>query len=787
MPVKTNGFMDWTRLFRGLEARVALFLLTVLLASSCALGHADSRRMVITQDRDQNINVSVDPSLMPDANIRREKGRMVIELPDKAFPKGFPPGTLRVDSDSKGFVRVGRTDTSTTVTIDSDQVFLSIEKLSAPPQKVSPKPTPSPEASPSVANPSQGKIESEAKASEKPIAQKAHPAKPIPASEPEVKPESSRTATPGKTETLPEPKRPVEKPAAEIESREKKPTKTEHSKEDALKEPVDPEKPPEIQPQAEEPPSLAEEEAVTPESEPEAEPTITHEGETGIPLDALLKQRPEPVTSDGTLIRVIAGLLAVLLMIAGFFKYLLPELMRRYPDFFKNRQEVYEQKKADLKTQANKGRNERPLGLGALKKRQALQDTDASPDIPETALGDEALDPLPESMNETYPLFRHAGISPALGEQDADSPTPSANTDSDDRDEWIAPRYEQPEFRMPTIPRVTLPKISMPALSFPKFSAPRLPKPLLPKFPELRPPDFSPVQLKMTTIWRRIKKKMEPDPDRYMKQIKEMNSAFDVLYTRNLSRNKALHLVDLWGRHMIIATTPKSVTLLGVMRGEGRDLYFEDLTVDNVRLLGDVTRGQSAASYILEFYNQARASIVREANQATKASEEADFDELYRKYLKEQEVRREKRIETSQQVADDVDASPPISVDVSGWMQPVFPKKPVEATATSASPEIKKPTTAEFDIKKQDIEKQPVVTHLENQENRHQEILREVVRVVRPHSEGNPISEPSSTSISTPETALPRMRRKPARSTEKSPPSMEEVVYLHDYDDEYHE
>ncbi len=807
MPVKTNGFMDWTRLFRGLEARVGALLLMGALVFACALAHADSRRIVITQDRDDNINVSVDPSLMPDANIRRESGRMVIELPDKAFPRGFEPGTLRVDSDSRQFVRVERTNNATTVVIDSSQIFLSIQDLSAPPRRTAPAPAvptdvaremaetkPSgPVASPEIPEPAQ-----------------------VPVTQPKVKlqkPEpvaaKSEKMTEAKPETEPEVKPAQPVPEKSAQSELKQVSKPEATMDEAP--PLTPETLDEALSSM-----TVEEEPAEEVPEPLAAPVLTHEGETGIPLDHLMRQRRDPVTSDGTLIRIVAGLLVVLLMIGGFFRYMLPALMRRYPDFFKNRQEAYERKMAARTAnaeQAGKGKKAREplLGLAGLRKRELLPVEEA-----ETVVNLENAEEEIEE-EEVYPLFRQAGIFPALGVQEPDLLEVDEGLGTDEP-EPVSPKLRTPEFRLPTLPKITLPE--MPRISVPRISLPALPRlsmPAMPqiRLPEFRLPDYTPVQLKAASVWRTIRKRMEPDPERYMKQIKDMNGAFDVLYTRNLSRTKALHLVDLWGRHMIIATTSKTVTLLGVMRGEGRDLYFEDLTVDNVRLMGEYARGQSPTSYILDFYEEARSGIVQQANRTADAAEEADFDDLYRKYLREQEVRREQNRQVPEKPKPEkpeADA-PKISADVTDWNRPVFPRKTVKTVERQQSVPASAPQPLDFLPEPDDeslrqtreelsweVERPVVQTPVETprekeirrEEIRHREILQEVVQVIRPRSVDDVVAENRRKKDAGPDMAAdsPELRQEPVMPARKKTPrrhpaQMEEVVYLQDYDDEY--
>ena len=127
--------MKTGRISRGLSGLLAGFVAVFVLMSALwvmPLAMADSRGLIITQDSDDNINVTIDPSLISDVQIKRNDGKMTIELMDDRLTDTAKPADVVVDSPLKRSqtVQVQQSGKRRTVTINSSKVFLSIQELS---------------------------------------------------------------------------------------------------------------------------------------------------------------------------------------------------------------------------------------------------------------------------------------------------------------------------------------------------------------------------------------------------------------------------------------------------------------------------------------------------------------------------------------------------------------------------------------------------------------------------------------------------------------------------------
>ncbi|MBY0449956.1 MAG: flagellar biosynthetic protein FliO [Cyanobacteria bacterium] len=126
-----KGLLPMRRSFRAL---LGSMLLITAFQSSLTPGLAGSRGLSIRQDaKKPSINVTIDPGLIPDAQIHRSDTQMTIELPDNAFSTGNKPGfDIPGSLTSSGAVKVERRGKSTAITINANQIYMNIEELDDP-------------------------------------------------------------------------------------------------------------------------------------------------------------------------------------------------------------------------------------------------------------------------------------------------------------------------------------------------------------------------------------------------------------------------------------------------------------------------------------------------------------------------------------------------------------------------------------------------------------------------------------------------------------------------------
>lgn len=264
-----------------LAAQASLWAFALLIALS-PQAWADTRRLAIAQADDLSMQVRIDPSLVPDAQILRYPTRMVILLPDKAFPKGFASGTLRVDPASRVRVSVSHQNNATAITVRGDRVTLGIQDLSALTR---------PQAAPVLApesSPGEG-----ASAPPTAILAQSAPVSSQATSTRQAGPSPHVTPPPLRHHALPRATPPAPHALFPGASRQALP--------DAAPSPA--------APQAGGAGSVAP--AASPDSAPEPLPPDTPLDD--VPLSTLMKGR-EPVVTDATLIRLAGGLLVVLVL-----------------------------------------------------------------------------------------------------------------------------------------------------------------------------------------------------------------------------------------------------------------------------------------------------------------------------------------------------------------------------------------------------------------------------------------------------------------------------------------
>ncbi|MGE0200358.1 MAG: flagellar biosynthetic protein FliO [Candidatus Melainabacteria bacterium] len=100
--------------------------------------HAEEKAVSIARDFEDNVMVTIDPAVMPDLKIRRQKGRMTIVLPEQAATQG----KLSVEPilEKAQLVNVQHRNHQKIITIDSDQVYVGIRPGNRSPLQLSPRP-----------------------------------------------------------------------------------------------------------------------------------------------------------------------------------------------------------------------------------------------------------------------------------------------------------------------------------------------------------------------------------------------------------------------------------------------------------------------------------------------------------------------------------------------------------------------------------------------------------------------------------------------------------------------
>ncbi|MBK8189677.1 MAG: hypothetical protein IPK79_04435 [Vampirovibrionales bacterium] len=504
---------------------------------------ADSRRLVVAQGADLSMQVRLDPSLAPDAQILRYPSRMVILLPDKAFPEGFAAGTLRVDPASRPRVSIARQNGATAVTIRGDRVGLGLQDLSRLESSAGPgssglgttgsaangaSPPSSADARSAPGAPSAGvQAAKPATALASPLALLAQV---LPVSSPSPQKASRAIGAPSAraaVSSAPQPsnRRSLFSQTPPPQTAQAAPAPAETASSEPLVPPLT-QTPSQTAPQ---PQSV------------EALPSGSRLDD--VPLSALIGGR-EPLLSNATLIRMALGLLIALGLVVGVLRYGLPRW--RGGSLLQSGQNSAQrhgwQAMAPRSTPSQSSRSRPP--------RPSSRPPLLTPNAGESA--------------------RHGGGKP---------PGRASSGGG---------------------------------------------------------------LLGVVRDW--LERRRQAETQRQREAVRQMNPAFDILETRELGGGKTLHRVDLWGRQLIIATSPRTISLLAVLDDEGHDLYFNDAQAENGRLLAQMVGERDALRDIFRQAERhwtpvadlpefAQTQPVERANRAVRL--EATFDDLYRKYLNE--------------------------------------------------------------------------------------------------------------------------------------------------------
>lgn len=109
----------------GILAALVLILPCISLAFQAV--QATEKSIAIGRDFEDNITVAIDPAVISDIQIRRGNGKMMIELLDSADTKAF---SIEPILKKAQLVDVGKGPNGRVITIHSNRVFLSIQDLS---------------------------------------------------------------------------------------------------------------------------------------------------------------------------------------------------------------------------------------------------------------------------------------------------------------------------------------------------------------------------------------------------------------------------------------------------------------------------------------------------------------------------------------------------------------------------------------------------------------------------------------------------------------------------------
>lgn len=300
--------------------------------------------LLINKDKNDNINVTVDPSMISRIQIDRQPDKMVIDMQDNG-----DDSKILIDSilKSGNVVDVKTNGNNKRITIKSTQVYMDIQDLSGKsfpgPAKPQPVSAIKPQAIPVKPQP----------AAVKPLVPVVSSAKAKTEAKPAlVKPEKSVSvqSPPARVKDIPAVS------AMAVETPEEPAVPTPAQDEGTLK------------------------------SQSVSDVDMTDMTETAddnsIPLSALQQQQENnQALSQGVLGRMVISLLAVLLLVFGFTKVLLPKLQQRYPEFFERLRERHEQnqqhqahvKKARHHDRAHASSSPQKAYLETLSKKTGLQ------------------------------------------------------------------------------------------------------------------------------------------------------------------------------------------------------------------------------------------------------------------------------------------------------------------------------------------------------------------------------------------------------------------------------
>jgi flagellar biogenesis protein FliO len=288
-----------------LQTSLGWVLAGSILLSGQTFSWAQVAGIAIRQPAQSNdISVTIDPALVPNAQIKRHQDAMVIVVPEGLKNTGFSRQRLLIDAAAQDKVDIQSADLSpvqlqatdsvqgankqTVITIRSANIRLNVAKPTEEIAQTPPVPPPATQHQVALA-----KTETT-----------------LPAATPKTAP-TSAAPQPVKP-TTPEPKI-KENPATN-------PTPNAP--------PIEAQNTPETAP----PPSI---ELPTIQPPNNSGSTPLSEGEAGIPLEEVLHSQVPPITSDGTIPRMLISLIVVLGILIAALRVGLPRLLERFPELAK--------------------------------------------------------------------------------------------------------------------------------------------------------------------------------------------------------------------------------------------------------------------------------------------------------------------------------------------------------------------------------------------------------------------------------------------------------------------
>lgn len=304
----------------------AMVLLTTAFSLWMPVALSQEPTMNIARDANDNITVTMDPSMISNVQIKRSNGRMMIELLDEANESGYK---IEPILEQASLVKVGSGNRGKVITIDSDEVYLSIQEMQAgakpveAPARKKISLSPPPEKKPDTRAAMQKVASKPAPVASKQTTKKA--SVPVPtatqaaATNSEVAPRTQKRMVQAAEPAMTKPKREEtsEIDAVSTAAVDEDNVDSNLDEEDLLNAPAG---------------SETDEELLLLGAE---ESAMSMDDFETIPLDDIYSEQQQSGFDWGNLIiKMGLSLLAVLALIVVSLKLLLPKMMDRYPAFF---------------------------------------------------------------------------------------------------------------------------------------------------------------------------------------------------------------------------------------------------------------------------------------------------------------------------------------------------------------------------------------------------------------------------------------------------------------------
>lgn len=592
------------------QPTVSLLLLLLLGWGSALPGFAN--KIAIDEDGDKNISVTIDASLIPNAQIKRSENQMVIQMPEAEASK------MLVNPALKGKVEVipgpGK---KTVVTIHSGNIFLNIQNK----EDMAP-PVPGGRATASKAG---GKndppvavtvIPRTATLAKPPLLEGA--AKPLAKSaKPPIKPANTidkilndavKKASQAHTKSASEGgANPFFNPFAKSLPPQKTakavvvPNASSSLKEEVqLTQPTLNKNVPDLQVKEPEPLQEASEPALAAVVDP------LDEGPNGIPLDNILPNRTEKtLVSSDAMWRTLASLVLVLAMLIAFVKVGLPRIFDWFPQL-KAKLESQHASEPVQKTVLSKAEQKAKAREAMRANRTASRPTTPLPTGEPDDVDTRSVEDFPLAASSPHAQRPSRDWVDSIASRRPSEPSPEPDFSGEDFSEV------EPQMHLPA--RSPLEKSSGARKAPQKSSAPKKPRQGL----------FS----GLAGFLRVFSPRKNPQMARLRQE------GFQFLNHLNLGRERDLYLVEIQGRHLVIAATHSHMNL--ITEFQAGEIPHEPLprVVRNLIEGAPANEGAEAPDAAYEAFEQSLenrtiAFIEERASQETTSGEDASQLELF--------------------------------------------------------------------------------------------------------------------------------------------------------------